>query len=135
MPTTLDDTLLRDLYGTAAMREVFDSEQLVQRWLDAEAALALALADAGVIPADAASDDRRRLPRRALRPRRRCARASPTSQHPLVPLIRALVASSRATAGALGALGRDDAGHHRHRARAAAARRARACSPAISPGR
>ena len=51
MPTTLDDTLLRDLYGTPAMRAVFDSRRLVQGWLDAEAALALALADTGVIPA------------------------------------------------------------------------------------
>jgi 3-carboxy-cis,cis-muconate cycloisomerase len=55
MPTTLDDTLLRDLYGTPAMRAVFDSRRLVQGWLDAEAALALALADTGVIPADAAA--------------------------------------------------------------------------------
>ena len=87
MPTTLDDTLLRDLYGTDAMREVFDSEQLVQRWLDAEAALALARAEAGVgsCPPTAAAHDRRRVDAArydldVLRERHRRRR-----QHPLVP--------------------------------------------------
>jgi adenylosuccinate lyase len=90
MPTTLDDTLLRDLYGTPAMREVFDSRRLVQGWLDAEAALALALADAGVIPAAAAAAvagacDASHYDMDALR------EGIAQSQHPLVPLIRALV--------------------------------------------
>jgi 3-carboxy-cis,cis-muconate cycloisomerase len=93
MPTTLDDTLLRDLYGTDAMREVFDSAQLVQRWLDAEAALALALADAGVIPADAAAAIAAacRVERYDLDVLRE---GIADSQHPLVPLIRALAIES-----------------------------------------
>jgi 3-carboxy-cis,cis-muconate cycloisomerase len=90
MPTTLDDTLLRDLYGTPAMRAVFESTQLVQRWLDAEAALALALADEGVIPVAAAEAiaeacQAERYDLDALR------EGIAQSQHPLVPLIRALV--------------------------------------------
>jgi 3-carboxy-cis,cis-muconate cycloisomerase len=90
MPTTLDDTLLRDLFGTPAMRAVFDSSQLVQRWLDAEAALALALGDCGVIPAAAAAAiaevcEVGRYDLDSLR------EGIADSQHPLVPLIRALV--------------------------------------------
>jgi 3-carboxy-cis,cis-muconate cycloisomerase len=93
MPTTLDDTLLRDLFGTPAMRAVFDSTQLVQRWLDAEAALALALADCGVIPGEAAAAiagacEADRYDLDALR------EGIADSQHPLVPLIRALVLES-----------------------------------------
>jgi adenylosuccinate lyase len=98
MPTTLDDTLLRDLYGTPAMRAVFDSRRLVQGWLDAEAALALALADTGVIPADAAAAVARACEAShydldVLR------EGIAESQHPLVPLIRALAEQ----AGAAGA--------------------------------
>jgi adenylosuccinate lyase len=94
MPTTLDDTLLRDLFGTPAMRAVFDSTQLVQRWLDAEAALALALADCGVIPAEAAAviADACQAERYDLDSLRE---GIADSQHPLVPLIRALVREAR----------------------------------------
>ena len=56
MPGTLDCTLLRDLFGTAQMRAVFDSERLLQGWLDAEAALARALADVALIPAEQAEE-------------------------------------------------------------------------------
>jgi 3-carboxy-cis,cis-muconate cycloisomerase len=98
MPTTLDDTLLRDLYGTPGMRAVFDSTQLVQRWLDAEAALALALADTGVIPvaaaraiAEACTAERYDLD--ALR------EGIAESQHPLVPLIRALAEEAGESGG------------------------------------
>jgi 3-carboxy-cis,cis-muconate cycloisomerase len=90
MPTTLDDTLLRDLYGTPAMRAVFDSTQLVQRWLDAEAALALALADTGVIPA-AAAETIAAACRAELYDLDALREGIAESQHPLVPLIRALV--------------------------------------------
>lgn len=90
MPTTLDCELLRDLYGTAEVRAVFESRALLQGWLDVEAALAAAEAEVGVIPAAAAS--------------RIAAEADASfydldtlregiaeSKHPLVPLIRALV--------------------------------------------
>jgi adenylosuccinate lyase/3-carboxy-cis,cis-muconate cycloisomerase len=89
MPTTLDCELLRDLYGTAEVRAVFESRALLQAWLEVETALAAAEAEAGVIPAAAA--------------RRIAAEANASyydlddlragiaeSKHPLVPLIRAL---------------------------------------------
>jgi adenylosuccinate lyase len=54
MPTTLDCFIMRDVFGSSQMREVFDSRKLLQGWLDVWAALAEAQADVGMIPADAA---------------------------------------------------------------------------------
>jgi 3-carboxy-cis,cis-muconate cycloisomerase len=92
-PGTLNCEVLRDLFGTAEMREVFTSRRLVQGWLDAEAALARAEASLGIIPAAAAARitseavaERYDLP--ALRT------GVADSQHPLVPLVRALAERS-----------------------------------------
>lgn len=52
--TVLDSILFRDAFGTAAMRAVFSDQQMVQRYLDVEVALAKAEARTGVIPQDAA---------------------------------------------------------------------------------
>ncbi len=46
--------LLRDTYGTEAMRAVWDESNLVRRWLDVEAALVSAHERLGTIPEDAA---------------------------------------------------------------------------------
>lgn len=89
MPTSLDCTLLGDFFGTPAMRSVFDSRSLLQYWLEVEAVLAEAEAECGLIPAEAAAEIRA------------CARAEAydleqlraemlSTQHPLVPLVRAL---------------------------------------------
>lgn len=51
--TPLDSTLFRDMFGTAPMRAIFADEALVGRYLEAEAALAVAEARLGVIPAEA----------------------------------------------------------------------------------
>ena len=90
MPTTLDCLVLRDLYGTPQIRAALDSRALVQGWLDAESALAQAQAEIGVIPAWAAKRiaeeaDATLFDLDALRD------GIADSQHPLVPLIRALV--------------------------------------------
>jgi adenylosuccinate lyase/3-carboxy-cis,cis-muconate cycloisomerase len=90
MPTTLDCLLMRDLFGTPQMRAIFDSSRLVQSWLDAEAALARAEAEVGIFPAQAAAAIERacdvgRYDLDALR------EGIAASQHPLVPLVRALV--------------------------------------------
>lgn len=89
-PTTLDCTVLGDLFGTDEVRRTFDSVALVQSWLDAERALALAEAQTGMIPAAAAERiaaeaDAAKFDLDALRA------GVADSQHPLVPLIRALV--------------------------------------------
>lgn len=47
--------LLRDMYGTEAMRTLWDEPNLVQKWLDVEAALVVAHAELGTIPPDAAA--------------------------------------------------------------------------------
>jgi adenylosuccinate lyase/3-carboxy-cis,cis-muconate cycloisomerase len=89
-PTGLDCTVLGDLFGTDEVRRAFDSVALVQSWLDAEKALAQAEAEAGVIPGSAAERiaaeaDAAGFDLDALRA------GVADSQHPLVPLIRALV--------------------------------------------
>lgn len=89
-PTTLSCIVLGDLYGTPEIRAVLDSRALVQGWLDAERALAEAQAEIGVIPAwaaerIAAEADAAHFDLEALRD------GIADSQHPLVPLIRALV--------------------------------------------
>ena len=52
--TVVDSILFRDAFGTAAMRALFSDHALIQRYIDAEVALAKAEARVGVIPADAA---------------------------------------------------------------------------------
>ena len=52
--TVIDSVLFRDSFGTQAMRELFSDRALVQRYIDAEIALARAEARVGVIPDDAA---------------------------------------------------------------------------------
>ncbi len=73
------------------MRAVFDTRAMVQAWLDVETALAAAEADIGVIPSEAAD----RIAREAeadLFDFDELRQGIADSQHPLVPLIRALVA-------------------------------------------
>jgi 3-carboxy-cis,cis-muconate cycloisomerase len=56
----LDSAISRDIFGTAEMRAVFDERAQVQAWLDAEAALAQAEAEVGLIPSEAAEEIRSR---------------------------------------------------------------------------
>lgn len=52
--TVVDSILYRDAFGTATMRNIFSDQALIQRYIDAEVALAKAEARVGVIPAEAA---------------------------------------------------------------------------------
>ncbi|MBL8160957.1 MAG: adenylosuccinate lyase [Anaerolineae bacterium] len=57
MPVHVIDSLFfRDLYGSARMRAVFDDLNLLQKWLDYEAALARAESSLGLVPAEAAAE-------------------------------------------------------------------------------
>lgn len=57
MPSTVFDSgLFRDMFGSAAMRDVFSDENYLQCCLDAEAALARAQASIGMIPQAAARE-------------------------------------------------------------------------------
>jgi hypothetical protein len=51
-----DSILFKHLWGTAALRAVFNDENRVQKWFDFEAALALAQAELGIIPQAAAEE-------------------------------------------------------------------------------
>jgi len=89
--TGFDSELLGDLFGTEEARRAFDDRALIQGWLEAERALALAQAEHGLIPAEAAEriaaeSDAARFDTAALRER------IAESQHPLVPFVRALAA-------------------------------------------
>src|SRR5271156_2757409 len=54
MPTSLiDSAVFRDIFSTAAMRQVFSDENRVQKYLDFEAALARAQGRLGIIPKEA----------------------------------------------------------------------------------
>ena len=89
MPTTLDCELFRDLFGSARMREAFDTRSMVQAWLTAEATLAAAEAEVGVIPGVAAE----RIALEAdvgLYDMAELRHGIERSQHPLVPVVRAL---------------------------------------------
>src|SRR5271170_5971450 len=57
MPTSLiDSAVYRDIFSTAAMRQVFSDESRVQKYLDFEAALARAQARLGIIPKEAGEE-------------------------------------------------------------------------------
>ncbi len=57
MPTSLiDSAIFRDIFSTAAMRQVFSDENRVQKYLDFEAGLARAQARLGIIPSEAAEE-------------------------------------------------------------------------------
>ena len=54
MPSTVfDSVLFRDMFGTPAMRAIFDDHALVDRYVEVEVALARAESKVGVIPAGA----------------------------------------------------------------------------------
>jgi adenylosuccinate lyase len=94
----LDSPLFGDAWTTAEMRAVWSDQATVQRWLDVEAALARAEARLGIIPAAAAEEIGRqarveRLDLEAMK------RQLAHTQHPIVPLIRALQAACEPAAG------------------------------------
>ncbi|MEK9642201.1 MAG: 3-carboxy-cis,cis-muconate cycloisomerase, partial [Paracoccaceae bacterium] len=49
----IDSKLFRDMFGTEAMRGIFDETTTLQRYLDVEAALARVQARLGIIPHEA----------------------------------------------------------------------------------
>jgi len=94
----LDSAFLKDLYGTAEMRAVFDDMSLLQKWLDTEVALAQAEAEIGVIPAYAAEEITRRARADQL-DTVRIKQLVDQTVHPIVPLIRVLKEACDGDAG------------------------------------
>ncbi len=57
MPShVIDSIFFKDLFGSPAMRAVFDDTNLLQKWLDYEVALARAEARCGLVPPEAADE-------------------------------------------------------------------------------
>lgn len=95
----LDSRILRDLFSSEAMRAVFTDRAMVQSWLDAEAALAGAQSDLGIIPAHAAAQIAARADADLFDLDLIGDQIKETA-HPLVPLLRALAAQAGPKAGA-----------------------------------
>ncbi|WP_341720601.1 adenylosuccinate lyase [Micromonospora sp. FIMYZ51] len=94
----LDSLTVTSFFGNAEMRGVFNDRQLMQSWLDVEAALARGQASLGIIPqaaAEAISATARleKLDTAAL------VTDAEDTVHPLVPLVRALTAACPGDAG------------------------------------
>ena len=81
--------LFADLFGTDEMRAVFSEEAVLQSWLDAEAALAWAEADVGIVPR-AAAEEIARCARAELLDVERLRAGIRETTHPLVPVVWAL---------------------------------------------
>jgi 3-carboxy-cis,cis-muconate cycloisomerase len=93
-----DSRIYQDMFGTPEMREIFSDRGLVQSWLDTEAALARAEAEAGVIPVPAADEIARnaraeRIDLEALK------RQTEIVGYPILPLVRMLAAQCADGAG------------------------------------
>ena len=82
----IDSVFFKDLYGSEAMRAVFDDHNLLQKWLDYEAALARAEATLGLVPAEAAEEITRKA-RAELMDKDAIKRGVDKTVHPLVSLI------------------------------------------------
>jgi adenylosuccinate lyase len=92
MPSgVFDSILLKHLWGTEALRAVFNDGNRVQKWFDFEAALALAQAELGIIP-QAAADEIARKAKVANVDLEAIAVGIRKTHHPLVPALRALQA-------------------------------------------
>ena len=96
--SVFDSELLKDAWSTEEMRGVFNDAARMQRWLDVEAALALAQAELGMIPEHAAREIAAKARYEAI-DRRQVLRDLRVTRHPLVPTVRAL---QRACAGDAG---------------------------------
>ena len=88
----LNSGLFRDMFGTAAMREVFSDRAFMARCVEVEAALAAAEAKVGVIPADAAKKIAAEAPSVALDWEKLKAETQIVG-YPILPLVKQLSAA------------------------------------------
>ena len=87
----IDSRLFRDQFGTSQMRAIFSDKATLDRWIEAEAALARAQAKLGIIPQGAADAISSAAPDHRITPgqlREKIIAAG----HPLVPAIKAFAA-------------------------------------------
>lgn len=94
----IDSTFFADLFGSSKMRAIFDDRNMLQKWLDFEAALARTQAAVGLLPPEAAEEITRRANAEEFD---LCAIKAgiDTTLHPLVPVIRQLTERCEGDAG------------------------------------
>jgi 3-carboxy-cis,cis-muconate cycloisomerase len=85
--SALDSAIFADMFGTAAMREVFGDDAFLGRCVEVEAALARAQAKFGIIPAEAAAANSLASGREAL-DLARLKNETETVGYPILPLVR-----------------------------------------------
>lgn len=95
----VDSGIFKDLFGTAAMREIFSDASLIERWLAVEAALARAEAQVGLIPAVAAAEIGRKA-KTACIDVERLKRDTELVGYPIVSIVRQLSEACDGGAGA-----------------------------------
>lgn len=83
----IDSVLFGDQFGTQRLREIFSDENMVQKWLDVEAALARAEADLGIIPGYAGKEISTKA-KVELMDFAEMKKQIEITGHPIVPLIR-----------------------------------------------
>lgn len=93
-----DSKIYKDIFGLDSMRQIFSDETMVQRWLDVEAALAVAESKAGVVPKDAAAEIKAKADVKYIDMDELKAGVDDTG-HPIVPLIRLLARACEGEAG------------------------------------
>lgn len=94
----IDSVLFKDQFSTERMRQIFSDENLVQKWLDTEAALAKVQGELGIIPAQAAFEIIKKAKAELLDFQEMKKQIDKTG-HPIVPLLRVLKAVCEGNAG------------------------------------
>ncbi len=83
----IDSVLFQDQFGTERMREIFSDENMVQKWLDVERALAETQAEMNIIP-HAAAEEIAHKAKSELIDFGEMKRQIDITGHPIVPLLR-----------------------------------------------
>ncbi len=90
----IDSSVFRDIFGTAAMRDVFSDRARTQYYLNIEAALALVQGRMGIIPAEAADEIRRHCDA-AIYDMALLKSQTERIGYPILPVVQQLVAKCR----------------------------------------
>lgn len=94
----IDSAFFKDLYGTSEMRAVWNDLALLQKWLDYEAALALAESEVGLVPESAANEIARRARAESM-DIETIKKGVDKTVHPLISVIRQLADQCEGDAG------------------------------------
>jgi 3-carboxy-cis,cis-muconate cycloisomerase len=94
----IDSDLLRDLFATEELRQIFSDSNQLQSWLDFEAALARAEAGLGVVPPEAAAEITRVACAERFNPET-IRQGVVETGHPLITVVRELAALCEGDAG------------------------------------